>query len=518
MTPPVVGNSLLWCPDWPVTAVSRAGGIAGRAMDAPIALIEKGLVFACSAAARASGVSRGIRVREAQSRCADLEVYPYDPALDHRAFDPVIEAVEQFASGVQVLRPGVCAVRGRGPSRFYGGEKPAALALLGILDELGIAGSRVGVADGPFTAEQAARSATSVRIIPAGGSAAFLDPLPIGVLDAPDIVPLLNRLGLHTLGDFAALPEAHVAGRFGDQGARLHALASGRDSRQVIARIPPAELDCSIDFEPPLDRVDQVAFSVRASADLFIERLTGVKLVCTAIRVETDSESGEHAERSWLHPRSFTASDVVDRVRWQLQGAGTGESGLSSAIVRVRIFPESVDAIGNHEEGLWGTGHDARVHHGLSRVQSMLGHGAVLTAAVGGGRMLAERQELVPWGDRPAVRPRTGDRPWPGHLPAPLPATVFAIPRPVDLVTDAGDSVRVDARGNLNGAPARFSSTGSARDLTTVLAWAGPWPVDQRWWSENKRSLHRFQVVDEDSSAWLLILENGNWLAEARYD
>jgi protein ImuB len=104
-------------------------------------------------------------------------------------------------------------------------------------------------------------------------------------------------------------------------------------------------------------------------------------------------------------------------------------------------------------------------------------------------------------------------------LPAPLPATVFAIPRPVDLLTEAGDSVRVDSRGTLNGAPARFSSTGSARELRSVLAWAGPWPVDQRWWDpENGRSIHRFQVVDDGRTAWLLLLENGTWFAEARYD
>lgn len=517
MTAPVVRTMLLWCPDWPVTAVIRANGLRA---DAPIAIIEKGQVFACSTSARAEGVARGIRVREAQARCPDLLVFPYDPALDNRAFDPVIEALEELASGVQVVRPGVCALRGRGPSRFYGGEKPAALALLAVLRELDISSARVGIADGPFTAEQAARSTADVRIIPPGESAAFLAPLPVGVLDAPDLVPLLVRLGVRTLGDFASLPEPHVLARFGDHGARLHSLASGRDSRQVVPRIPPAELDSSIDFEPPLDRIDQVAFSFRASADRFIERLTESKLVCTAIRIETDSESGEHAERSWLHPRSFTASDVIDRLRWQLQGGGTGESGLSSAIARVRVYPESVDAIGNHEQGLWGTGPDARIHHALSRVQSMLGHGAVLTAMVGGGRLLAERQELVPWGDRPKSAARSSlQPPWPGHLPAPLPSTVFSIPRPVHLMTESGESVRVDSRGNLNGAPSRFSPTGSARELGTVRAWAGPWAVDQKWWDlDHGRAVHRFQVVDSTNTAWLLMLENGTWLAEARYD
>lgn len=56
---------VLWCPDWPVRA-AVAAGLAE--LGHPIALIDKGLVFAVSAAARHEGVRRGLRVREAQAR------------------------------------------------------------------------------------------------------------------------------------------------------------------------------------------------------------------------------------------------------------------------------------------------------------------------------------------------------------------------------------------------------------------------------------------------------------------
>ena len=32
------------------------------------------------------------------------------------------------------------------------------------------------------------------------------------------------------------------------------------------------------------------------------------------------------------------------------------------------------------------------------------------------------------------------------------------------------------------------------------------------------RSAHRFQVVDAEQTAWLLVLEQGAWWAEGRYD
>ncbi len=512
---------VLWCPDWPITAAIIDAGLPATAA---VALVSKGHVFASSATARHAGVARGLRLREAQGRSPELTVIEYDPAVDNRMFEPVISGLEGLSPGVQLLRPGQCTLRVRGAAQYYGGEKAAALALALRADELGGAGAgtpstRAGIADGIFTAEQASRAALAagqrVTIVPEGESAGFLSPLDVGLLDDAALVTLLRRLGIRTLGHFAALAQPDVRTRFGESGARLHALAAGRDSLPLAPRTPPDDLDVVIVFEPPLDRVDQVAFGVRALCEVFIEALTAVRLACTAIRVELGSDSGEVVDRVWLHPRSFTPADVVDRVRWQLQGSGVIDAGLSSGVAWVRITPEAVDAIGHHESGLWGSAPDERVHHGLSRVQSMLGHGAVLMPSVGGGRSLADRQQLVPWGDRP-VGGRKQTQPWPGHLPAPLPGTVFDPRHPVQVFAVDGSPVTAEARGTLSAAPLELSA---GRTMLRIVAWAGPWPLDERWWSpETARRAWRFQAVDSTGCAWLLVLDDGGWWAEARYD
>jgi protein ImuB len=224
---PVTRSMVLWVPDWPILASLRIAPLAGStATDAPLALIEKGLVFACSASARIEGVQRGLRVREAQARCTDLIVRPYEQQLDSRTFETVITAIEELMPGVQLVRPGIAAIRSRGPARYYGGEQPAGLALVALLESLGIPGARVGIADGPFTAEQAARTATTVhrvRVVPEGASAEFLGKLPVSLLDDPVLITLLRRLGISSLGEFAALPPADVQGRVGAAGAHRHA-------------------------------------------------------------------------------------------------------------------------------------------------------------------------------------------------------------------------------------------------------------------------------------------------------
>ena len=513
---------VLWVPDWPVLAHARAERIPSAAA---IALVEKNEVVACSARAREDGVRRGMRQREAQARSPQLHVLRYDAALDARAFEPLLAALEQSLPGLHPLRPGTVAVRARGPARYYGGERAAGMHVLGIARDLDASGARVGVADGLFAAERAAkdRDNPSVLLVEPGSSPLYLAPLPVALLDDPELVSLLPRLGIRTLGEFAALGADDVLDRFGPAGARLHALAGGRDARPATPRIPPKDVDAVVDFEPALDRVDQIAFGVRQAADEFTASLLAQKLVCTALRVELVGDRGEASERVWLHPRSFSPAEIVDRVRWQVAGAldprrsaRPTEGELRSAVTRVRLTPEAVDPAGAHERGLWGTGPDEGVHSALSRVQGMVGHEGVATAVSSGGRSPAERQTLVPWGDRPLVA-RDPRRPWPGALPAPAPATVYELPRGIAVEDPSGAPVTVDARGRLSGPPAvMVSPAGARRDLT---AWAGPWPLQERWWDpEAARRVDRFQAVDTEGVAWLLVLDEGGWWAEGRYD
>src|ERR1700712_2552170 len=95
----VTRTLVVWIPDWPVRAHALAEDISP---DLPIALVDSGLVFACSASARAEGVRRGLRIREAQAKCPELLVFEYDSALDHRSFEPIVSAIEAIMPGVQV--------------------------------------------------------------------------------------------------------------------------------------------------------------------------------------------------------------------------------------------------------------------------------------------------------------------------------------------------------------------------------------------------------------------------------
>src|SRR5688500_6776651 len=459
---------VVWCPDWPVMAL-----VADLPAGAPAAILDKGLVLACSPSARAEGVRRGMRRRDAQSRCPELTLAEHRPEADARAFEEVLTAIEELSPGVAPLRPGLCALRV--PARFYGGEVEAGAGIAERLVALGVWGVRLGVADGLFAAEQAARRALApdCLVVGAGESAAFLADLPVETLDAPDLVSLLRRMGLTTLGAFADLAPADVHTRFGSDGELLHRFARGLDPHPVSRRAVPPELEATLTLEPPLELVEPIAFSLRTTAEAFVAGLAAHGLVCTTVRIEIDADGTLSSSRRWLHPRWFTAADVIDRLRWQLQAGG-----IDAPVDAVRLVPEVAEPLAEHADSLFGGGPDDRVARGIARVQSMVGHDSVLAAGVQGGRGPADRGLRVPWGER-AVGARSTHAPWPGSIPPPAPATVFAEPQEALAVGAEGQPVFVSGRGAVNSPPDTFRAdpTGSWQP---VASWAVPGPVDEQ--------------------------------------
>jgi protein ImuB len=133
-----------------------------------------------------------------------------------------------------------------------------------------------------------------------------------------------------------------------------------------------------------------------------------------------------------------------------------------------------------------------------------------------GGRRPADQVLLVPFGDT-GVPQRPADRPWPDQIPAPAPATVFDVPLAASVTDDSGREVTVSGRAQMSGPPAWLAAAGGP--ARAVTAWAGPWPVTERWWDpRHARRQARFQLVTEDGAAWLAALQDGRWLIEASYD
>lgn len=532
----------LWCRDWPVVA-------AGHAPDEPVAVVFANRVVACSPAARAEGVRVDQRRREAQGRCPDVVVLERDLDRDARAFEAVVAALEAVTPRIEIGVAGWAAFGTRGPSRYFGGDDALAALVHArvaeVLDERGWPAThvRVGVADGPFAARLAAQRCgrtAAARVVPDGESAPFLAPLPVRTLQPPELVDVLRRLGLRTLGDLAALDAADVVARFGVDGQRAHRLAAGLDEHPPATTDPPADLVVAAELDPPAERVDTAAFTAKVLADELLAGLERLALTCTRVAVFAETEHGETIERLWRHEGGLDAAALTDRVRWQLDGWLNGSAARrpTSGIALLRLAPDEVIPAVGRQLGFWGAEAAAadRAARALARVQGLLGADAARVPEWVGGRGPGDQVRLVPAhavdlaSSSRATTPATLPAPWPGQVPPPSPANVHPTPIPAMLVDADGAPVQVSGRGMASAAPARLAigvevtgrgdappvPAGAWRD---VVAWAGPWPCEERWWDEvSRRRRARVQVVTDEAHAHLVVLEGGRWWIEATYD
>ncbi len=214
-----------------------------------------------SLAAEAFGVHPGMRLGEALARCPRLVLIAPDPAGVADFWERLLVRLESIGAMLEPERPGLACFDARGLLALHGGIE----GVLGAARRALRVPARFGVAPSRFAAVAAATQARARRpeIVPAraggvaqrrgttdagglaqrqdaaegaGGRAqarAFLAPLPVVLLRArpalADLPEALERLGVRTLGELAALPASALADRFGKAGLLAHELASGGD-------------------------------------------------------------------------------------------------------------------------------------------------------------------------------------------------------------------------------------------------------------------------------------------------
>ncbi|HUO69218.1 MAG TPA: hypothetical protein VMU39_00455 [Solirubrobacteraceae bacterium] len=204
-----------------------------------------------SLAAEAFGVHPGMRLGEALARCPRLTLVPPDPAGVADFWERLLVRLESIGAAVEPERPGLACFDADGLLRLHGGIEGVLAAARRALR----VPARYGVAPSRFAAVAAATRARVRRpvIVPgtigsasagAGGKAharAYLATLPVALLRArPALAELpeaLERLGIKTLGELAALTPGAVADRFGSAGLLARELATGGD---VALRPRPA--------------------------------------------------------------------------------------------------------------------------------------------------------------------------------------------------------------------------------------------------------------------------------------
>src|SRR5690554_1087764 len=204
---------------------------------------------------------------ELAPKSASQPASPVDRSADVRWFEAVVQTIEDLVPRVEVAEPGVAYVPVGGAVRYYGGEEVLAEKIAGAIPP----GARLGLADGPFAARQAAERAGENEPFIVEDTASFLRDLEVDALGPGELAETFRWLGVTTLGALARLPREAIASRFGVEGLTAHRLAAGEDRVPLPRSIPPEYAVESCHYEEPLELAEQVAFLTRNLAAQLLE-------------------------------------------------------------------------------------------------------------------------------------------------------------------------------------------------------------------------------------------------------
>ncbi len=209
---------------------------------------NRGVVAAASYEARAFGVHSAMPSVRAKRLCphAVFLAGRYDRYVE--ASDGVMAIFRSFTPLVEPISLDEAFLDVRSVRRLHGPAPQIAAAIRArVLAEQGLR-CAVGVAPTKFVAKLASEAAKprastqgprpgiGVQVVTEEEVLSFLHPLPVQSLwgVGPATLTRLERLGVTTVGDLAALPLAMLTGALGTaNGSHLHALANGIDPRAV---------------------------------------------------------------------------------------------------------------------------------------------------------------------------------------------------------------------------------------------------------------------------------------------
>ena len=207
---------------------------------------ERGVVSAASYEARRFGVHSAMPIRTAERLCPTGVFLPGRPDRYRELSDQVMAIFRSYTPLVEPisLDEAFLDVTGSGPA-FGSGESIGRQIKSRVLEEAGLVVS-VGVATNKLCAKVASdlRKPDALVVVPRGGEAEFLAPLPVSRLwgVGPKVQQALRDFGVQRIGDLAALSEATLQRRFGQHGGELARRAQGKDPSRVVPSQAPKSI------------------------------------------------------------------------------------------------------------------------------------------------------------------------------------------------------------------------------------------------------------------------------------
>jgi protein ImuB len=414
-----------------------------------------------------------------------------------RALDDVsrlMECAQAFSPVVERTTEDTVTLDANGLDRIYGPPQETAAAMSRRARELGFQAA-VALASNPDTAICVARAFTGIHVVPLGDEAKYLEPLPLDLL-APgeELAETLERWGIRTFRDLAALPPMGIAGRLGAEGVRLQKLARGELERPLVPAEEPLHFEASMELEYPIELLEPLSFVLSRLLGKICESLEHRGMATNEVRLRLLLEDrSEH-----LCTLRLPVSMRDARTFLKLLQLDLGSHPPSAPIVAVRLAAEPAEPR-VAQEGMFTplSPEPEKLELTLARISALVGE-----QNVGSPELLDTHRpgafRMTRFGS-----PRLPVSPSPRHRPA-LSFRLFRPPRYARVQVHNGQPIFVLAEG----------IRGKVSHVT------GPWRTSGDWWRSDAWARDEWDVALEDGALYRLCCDHasGRWYVEGSYD
>lgn len=330
-------------------------------------LSGRSVVLSATYEARALGIKGPMPLAMAKEIVPNVIVMPPNREKYTAASSKVMAVFHDFTPVVEPISIDEAFLDVRGAIRLLGSpEKIAQDVRTAVFERTGLSCS-VGVGATKFIAKLASQSCkpNGLLVIEPDRTLEFLHPLPIRALwgVGPQTAKVLERRGLHTVGDIADTPVRSLVSALGESAGRhLHELSWGRDPRSVVPTREAKGMGREITFDEDVTDVDTLRRTLLAQSERVGAQLRegGHDARTIGIKLTSPDRSSVSRSRTLSSPSSVsrqiyaTAAELLDILLADMGGAGN----VPVRLIGVRA--EQLVPSGSSDGLLWDSDEDWR--------------------------------------------------------------------------------------------------------------------------------------------------------------
>ena len=184
------------------------------------------------------------------------------------------------------------------------------------------------------------------------------------------ILTILHKWGIHTLGQLAALDKEQLAARLGPEAVRMWERANGQSNRVLKLIRPPESFEENFEFENEIETAEPLLFILRRFLEQLAVRLSTIYLVAKELTLRITFTDKQIYERVFKIPEPTNNIDLLFRM------LHTHLENFKSehAIIAVALSAQSIKP-GREQFGLFETTlrNPNRLSETLARLTGLLG-------------------------------------------------------------------------------------------------------------------------------------------------